>query len=67
MADRVELQTILAFLRPGDELAVTRIDRFARSIGDLQDIVRTLKAEDATLKATEQPTGVTLDNRFYQE
>jgi hypothetical protein len=27
----------------------------ARSIGDLQDIVRTLKARGATLRATEQP------------
>ena len=29
--------------------------RLARSIGDLQDIVRTLKAKGADLKATEQP------------
>ena len=36
-------------------LTVTRIDRLARSIGDLQDIVRELKAKGATLKATEQP------------
>jgi DNA invertase Pin-like site-specific DNA recombinase len=55
MADRDELQTVLSFLRPGDELVVTRIDRLARSIGDLQDIVRTLRAKGATLKATEQP------------
>jgi DNA invertase Pin-like site-specific DNA recombinase len=34
---------------------VTRIDRLARSVGDLQDIVRTVKARGATLKATEQP------------
>lgn len=34
---------------------VTRIDRLARSIADLQDIVRTVKAAGATLKATEQP------------
>ena len=34
---------------------VTRIDRLARSIGDLQDIVRELKAKGAILKATEQP------------
>ena len=34
---------------------VTRIDRLARSIGDLQDIVRVVKAKGATLKATEQP------------
>jgi DNA invertase Pin-like site-specific DNA recombinase len=52
---RQELRTLLDFLRPGDTLTVTRIDRLARSIGDLQDIVRELKAKGATLKATEQP------------
>jgi DNA invertase Pin-like site-specific DNA recombinase len=52
---REELKVILDFLRPGDVLMVTRIDRLARSIGDLQDIVRTIKARGASLKATEQP------------
>jgi len=52
---RAELQIILDFLRPGDTLMVTRIDRLARSIGDLQDIVRAVKAKGAALKATEQP------------
>jgi DNA invertase Pin-like site-specific DNA recombinase len=52
---REELETVLDFLRPGDVLMVTRIDRLARSIGDLQDIVRTTKARGASLKATEQP------------
>jgi DNA invertase Pin-like site-specific DNA recombinase len=52
---RPELQTLLDFLRFGDTLVVTRVDRLARSIGDLQDIVRLLKARGAALKATEQP------------
>jgi hypothetical protein len=43
------------FIRKGDTLVVTRIDRLARSIADLQDIVRTLKARGATLRATERP------------
>jgi Resolvase, N terminal domain len=34
---------------------VTRLDRLARSIADLQDIVLTLKARGAALRATEQP------------
>ena len=46
---------MLDFIRKGDELVVTRIDRLARSIGDLQDIVRTLKVKGASLRATEQP------------
>lgn len=53
--DRAELRTVLDFLREGDVLMVTRIDRLARSIGDLQDIVREVRAKGATLKATEQP------------
>src|SRR3954454_10713424 len=52
---RDELRTVLEFLRKGDVLMVTRIDRLARSIGDLQDIVRAVKARGASLKATEQP------------
>lgn len=52
---RAELETVLDFLRKGDVLVVTRIDRLARSIGDLQDIVRSVKAKGASLKATEQP------------
>ena len=52
---RTELATVLDFLRKGDVLAVTRIDRLARSIADLQDIVRALREKGATLKATEQP------------
>jgi len=54
-AGRTELRTLLDFIRPGDILMVTRIDRLARSIGDLQDIVRELRTKGATLKATEQP------------
>jgi DNA invertase Pin-like site-specific DNA recombinase len=46
---------VLDFLSAGDVLMVTRIDRLARSIGDLQDIVRAVKAKGASLKATEQP------------
>src|SRR6201985_1950168 len=50
-AGRDELHTVLEFLRKGDVLMVTRIDRLARSIGDLQDIVRAVKARGAALKA----------------
>jgi DNA invertase Pin-like site-specific DNA recombinase len=53
-AGRTELQTLMDFLRPGDALIVTRIDRLARSLKDLQDIVHELKAKGVTLKATEQ-------------
>jgi DNA invertase Pin-like site-specific DNA recombinase len=52
---REELRTVLDFLRKGDVLMVTRIDRLARSIADLQDIVRAVRERGAALKATEQP------------
>lgn len=52
---RTELDGLLEFLRAGDTLVVTRIDRLARSIGDLQDIVRALRAKKATLRVVEQP------------
>jgi DNA invertase Pin-like site-specific DNA recombinase len=54
-AGREALRTVLEFLHAGDVLMVTRIDRLARSIGDLQDIVRDVRARGAALKATEQP------------
>jgi DNA invertase Pin-like site-specific DNA recombinase len=52
---RSELQILMEFLRKGDTLMVTRIDRLARSMKDLQDIVHELKAKGVALKATEQP------------
>ena len=63
---RSELQVLLDFLRAGDTLVVTRIDRLARSLKDLQDIVHELKAHGVALKATEQPvdTGTAAGKAF---
>lgn len=52
---RTELQIILDFIRSGDVLIVTRIDRLARSIADLAAIVKQLEDKGASLRATEQP------------
>lgn len=52
---RTELELLLQFLRPGDTLVITRIDRLARSLKDLQDIVHELRGRGVTLRATEQP------------
>ena len=52
---RDELNLLLEFLNNGDTLMVTRVDRLARNIKDLQDIVHILKAKNVTLKAIEQP------------
>src|SRR6185437_15220401 len=63
---RAKLQTLLDFLRSGDTLVVTRIDRLARSVKDLQDIVHELKAKGVVLRATEQPidTGTAAGKAF---
>ena len=55
MQGRDELKVLLDFMREGDELVVTRVDRLARSVFDLQDIVKTLDEKGVTLCATEQP------------
>jgi DNA invertase Pin-like site-specific DNA recombinase len=64
---RDELRIILDFLHAGDVLMVTRIDRLARSIADLQDIVRQVRARGASLKAREQPidTGTAAGKCFF--
>ena len=63
---RTELEVLLEFLRPGDALVVTRIDRLARSLRDLQNIVHELKAKRVALRATEQPidTGTAAGKAF---
>jgi DNA invertase Pin-like site-specific DNA recombinase len=55
---RIELQVLLDFVQAGDSLVVTRIDRLARSMKDLQDIVHELKGRGVTLHATEQPADI---------
>lgn len=54
MDNRVELRTVLDFIREGDELIVTRIDRLARSVADLEKIVQELEEKGVKLVATEQ-------------
>lgn len=56
---RTELATLLDFMRDGDTLVVTRIDRLARSIADLQTIVTTLRSRGVALQCTEQPVDTT--------
>lgn len=52
---RAELATILDFIREGDALVVTRLDRLARSVADLATIVGRLREKDAALRVLEQP------------
>jgi len=52
---RDKLDTLLKFADRGDTIVITRVDRLARSMHDLQNIVHELKAKGVALKATEQP------------
>lgn len=53
--DRPELRLLLEFMREGDSLYVTRIDRLARSIIDLRNIVDLLNKRGCKLVCTQQP------------
>jgi DNA invertase Pin-like site-specific DNA recombinase len=68
MDGRTELATVLDFLRAGDTLMVTRIDRLARSVADLEKIAAMLKEKRAFLRATEQPvdTSSAAGTAFFQ-
>ncbi len=59
MEGRSELIAILDFIRPGDVLIVTKLDRLARSVFDLQMIVTRLRAKDAGLRVLDQPIDTT--------
>ncbi len=49
-----QLDALLKIVSKGDTVVVTRIDRLARSLRDLQNIVHDLKGQGVALKATEQ-------------
>ena len=46
---RKELEAVLDFVREGDSLVVTKLDRLARSVPNLVDITRELEAKGASL------------------
>lgn len=48
-SQRNELRTMLEFVREGDQVTVTRLDRLARSIFDLQSIVNRIEESGASL------------------
>lgn len=57
--DRTELANALKFLRKGDVFVVTRLDRVARSVKDLFDIINTLDSKGVKFKATTQDIDTT--------
>lgn len=50
---RTELQTILDFLRPGDTMVVTKLDRLGRSTRDVLNLVHELAEKGASLRVLE--------------
>ena len=50
IGSRVELEAALDFVREGDSLVVTKLDRLARSVKDLCDIVERLEGKGASLR-----------------
>ena len=52
--DRLELQKAVEFAREGDVIVVTKLDRLARSMGDLWAIVRQLEAKGVAFKVLDQ-------------
>ncbi|MFT6689528.1 MAG: DNA invertase Pin-like site-specific DNA recombinase [Colwellia sp.] len=53
--NRTQLNEMLNFIRKGDTLVITRIDRLARSLRDLQNLVYDFQQKGIAIKATEQP------------
>jgi len=51
---REQLDLALGYVREGDVLLITRLDRLARSMKDLSDIVDTLQAKGVGLRALQQ-------------
>ena len=52
--DRPGLTDLLDHVRPGDTLAVVRLDRLGRSLRELLDVVETLKKRDVALLSLEE-------------
>ena len=55
-AGRPELKRCLEYLRDGDTLLVTKIDRLARSTSDLYRIVSLLAEKNVAFKVTDDPS-----------
>ena len=59
--DRIELAQAIDFVREGDTLIVTRLDRLARSVGDLHQIIEKLTEKKVAFRCLNQ-SGVDTDS-----
>ncbi|MDO9362352.1 MAG: recombinase family protein [Sphingopyxis sp.] len=57
--DRAQLAMAIDFVREGDTLIVTRLDRLARSVGDLHQIIGKLTDKGAEFRCLQQSDVVT--------
>ncbi|MDH0241245.1 recombinase family protein [Aeromonas caviae] len=51
---REQLAELLRYVREGDEVVITKLDRLGRSLADLLDITKQLEAKSVTLRVLDQ-------------
>lgn len=68
VADRPRLSSLVAGLRPGDELVVWKVDRLARSLRGLLDLADELRRRGASLRSLTEPidTATPIGRAFFQ-
>ena len=59
VAERAELDAALAYVRDGDTFIVTKLDRLARSMFDLQEITKTLERKGVDFVVLDQAIDTT--------
>lgn len=57
--DRAELQAAISFARSGDTIVVTKLDRFARSVRDLHNLLATLDEKGVGFRCLDQAIDTT--------
>ena len=61
VAERQQLEAALDYVREGDSFTVTKLDRLARSVGDLLAIVARLEAKKVSLRVLSMSGNQALD------
>src|ERR1700732_2563207 len=61
VAERQQLEAALDYVREGDSLTVTKLDRLARSVGDLLATVAKLEAKGVSLRVLSMSGTQSLD------
>src|SRR3984885_13838317 len=61
VAQRAQLELALDYVRDGDTLTVTKLDRLARSVGDLLEIVARLEVKKVSLRVLSMSGAQPLD------